>query len=238
MEIPEWIKKMQDAQAQGKNPLVHVEPTIGYWIFLFLFAFAVAGLCEELLKYYLVDRKVAREQQQSTDIQALLTYSMAGALGFSCMENGLYSLMASFNKDLTSSPVLNLAVISLIRSAFATPFHVLTACLIGIRVIERDIFSAPHAWYDIIAWPVFFHGLFDYLAILLGVLLPDQTGEIIGFSLQLGVALTLVWLTRRWIHALPQPPQRREDNRPLIGSHRSFYSQVPQSYSSAPRDLV
>jgi len=136
----------------------------------FLVSFFVAGLCEESLKYFIVQR-YRTLHIQSHSMKNVVLYGTFGALGFSALENWGYTLQGGSNWGL-------LIFIAVTRIMYGTTLHTLTGTLIGIGVAKRDFVNERlplgsgcgasfKTWLRIIAVPILIHGLFDFQAFLL-----------------------------------------------------------------------
>lgn len=83
---------------------------------------------------------------------------MMPALGFSTIENMVYLLGQSDDLSWSHVPLWYATFVALARICFSTPFHCMTAYLIGMKIIRRDFLQERIKWITIMCYPVFFHG--------------------------------------------------------------------------------
>jgi RsiW-degrading membrane proteinase PrsW (M82 family) len=177
---------------------------------IFINSFLVAGLCEEGLKFVLAT-VYRRLRPELRSFRAILFYGTLGPLGFAASENLLYLVSNGLtNKDVSSG--LTLSVMRVL-----IPLHPMTGYLITLGVIERDFFNQPQLkWLRICAWPIFFHGLFDFGIFLMSAFIDGNQREgetsedaswrvlvyLIAFVLAVlaGLATVIVLTYRRLFH--------------------------------------
>ncbi|KAG6965021.1 hypothetical protein JG687_00005655 [Phytophthora cactorum] len=131
-----------------------VDKTVGYFLFLFCMAFIVAGLVEEFLKYWSGSvpafSALKQRQQRHGALRGMMCHPsrllfyhrphanhafvvflavVAGALGFSVMENSAYSLLAPTFRDKIET--------ALLRSISSAPLHCICGGITGVRMAER-----------------------------------------------------------------------------------------------------
>ncbi|KAI0004025.1 hypothetical protein F4779DRAFT_600633 [Xylariaceae sp. FL0662B] len=128
-----------------------------YWVFMFVFAFGVAGLVEEVLKYSALP--LARRHGRVAHEYNYVVLAAAGALGFSTFENIGFVYAAARAEQSLSELALTLAE----RVLVGSPGHVTGAVLIGLNAALRDFHAQPLSLTQIIGVPVVFHGVFDFM---------------------------------------------------------------------------
>ncbi|KAE9087907.1 hypothetical protein PF010_g19560 [Phytophthora fragariae] len=128
-----------------------LDKTVGYYFFLFGGAYIVAGLVEEFLKYWIVQgRCCCGGSRRGCCIRRLFCcckgkngsvpafsalkqrqqrHVIAGALGFSVMENTGFSLAAATFRNKIETAAL--------RSISSTPLHTICGGITGVRMAER-----------------------------------------------------------------------------------------------------
>ncbi|RYP43290.1 hypothetical protein DL768_010003 [Monosporascus sp. mg162] len=128
-----------------------------YWIFLAVFAFVVAGAVEESLKYYAL--QCARHYGRIAHPKNLFTLAMAAGLGFSTTE-GIGFVYATVQED---QPLGRIVQTAAERVALGPVTHALTAGLIGLNVIRRDLRGERLGFSQVIGNSVLFHGGFNFI---------------------------------------------------------------------------
>lgn len=89
----------------------------------------------------------------------MLLYSIVPALGFSTVENIAYFLSQTSDFSWSNIPIWYAILVALGRICISTPFHCMTAYLIGIGMIRRDILHERLSWKNIMMYPILFHGM-------------------------------------------------------------------------------
>ena len=152
--------------ADPNEVLSAVEPTIGFYLLIFILAYVSAGGCEEGMKYMLVNR-VKRITPGFRDREGYLLYAVAGALGFSTVENIGYA----FN---TLTPWYAVLIGVLTRLLISTPIHVACAYLVGVGVVRREVYGEPLMLWRLLLVPVLLHGSFDFCLMIASVALDPE----------------------------------------------------------------
>jgi len=132
-----------------------------YWMFLPVFCFLAAGLVEEGLKYCVL--LGARRFGKIHTKHNYVVVAGAAALGFATVEN-LAFVYASTQSD-ESLASLTLTVLE--RLAVGISGHMMTAALVAVDVVARDLKKEPKTWWQILWLPVLFHGGFDFALLAL-----------------------------------------------------------------------
>ncbi|ORY61654.1 uncharacterized protein BCR38DRAFT_440811 [Pseudomassariella vexata] len=127
-----------------------------YWVFLLLLAFVFAAVIEECLKYSALI--LARRYGRVIHERNYVTIVMAGALGFSIIEN-IGFVYATVQAGQGAG---QLALTLLERVVIASPMHALGAVVIGINVIRRDVYKHDLNLMHVLGLPVLIHGTFDF----------------------------------------------------------------------------
>ncbi|VEU39026.1 unnamed protein product [Pseudo-nitzschia multistriata] len=151
--------------SDGKNTAQMMKD---YWglnaIFMFVLAFVIAALVEEIVKYYcywtLETPEQVGDRQKSKLSQAnYITIGMvSAALGFACKENMQYVFQSKNVRDEILTLVL--------RSILAV--HPVCAAIQSLGVVKRDIQGDPSSSLGRILFPaILLHGLFDFVELLL-----------------------------------------------------------------------
>jgi hypothetical protein len=135
-------------------------------------AFLVAACTEEALKYFLILR-VRRARPLFADWRGFMLFAVAGALGFSTIENVFYTFSAyeSPSRGTTGSWSEVLAT-ALERVLVSSPIHCLCALLTSMGVARRDGFGVKLPLWRVLGLPVFVHGGFDCALMLLAATSP------------------------------------------------------------------
>jgi RsiW-degrading membrane proteinase PrsW (M82 family) len=132
-----------------------------YWMFLPVFCFLAAGLVEEGLKYCVL--LGARRFGKIHTKHNYVVVAGAAALGFATVEN-LAFVYASTQSD-ESLASLTLTVLE--RLAVGISGHMMTAALVAVDVVARDLKKEPKTWWQILWLPVLFHGGLDFALLAL-----------------------------------------------------------------------
>ena len=192
-EVVKWLLQQGRANAsdveEASDPFAFLSKTAGFFIFIFLVAFIVAGCVEEAMKYALTVR-IKRVTPGFADRSGFLLYAVTAALGFSTLENIGYAFQvtAPFYAVL-----LNIAS----RILISTPLHLGCGYLTGIGVVRRDVYGEPLPLWRIMGLPVLLHGGFDFFLILAASLMADDW-PLLGVELAIvAVAFTSIGLAIR-----------------------------------------
>ena len=182
--------------------LAVIDPTPGFFLLLFVLAYISAGGCEEGMKYVLTNR-VKRVTPGFRDREGYLLYAVAGALGFSTVENVGYAFQ-------TVTPWYAVMIGVLTRMVISTPIHVACAYLVGVGVVRREVYGERLPLWRILALPVLLHGSFDFSLLLFGVTLEPDTVTLLlvecGVIAVTAMALLVVVRMERRHIAGPPPP--------------------------------
>jgi RsiW-degrading membrane proteinase PrsW (M82 family) len=123
--------------------------------------FFLAGLIEELLKYFVL-WEFAYSKREFNQIADGVFYGVTLALGFSLVENGLYFY------QLSSTPIIIFASTSFIRGIATMLLHITTAGYIGYGLGKMK-FTVGHNKSIILRFlflAILLHGLFNVLVLL------------------------------------------------------------------------
>ena len=187
------------------------------WAFNSLFAFGMAGLVEETLKYlpiaYARRRGTAEHKQRRT--RAYIDYALAGALSFGVVENMAF-LYASCEKGHETGPKLVLTLFE--RMAVGSLGHLLVASLTALRAIRRDYYGDRLSWWDVVGPSIILHGTFDFVALAFSALEgnvgwihpTDVQNTTAMFGLLTGLMVVAAWQVRRDWKALDDHDRRRK----------------------------
>jgi len=137
------------------NSNINLEQDFGFYLCIFLFSFVVAGGVEEALKYFVINR-VTRIKPGYRSVIGYKIIAIAAALGFTVMEN------IGFQLIYRSEDYFELFLNAIARLFCSTPMHVACSLLIGLRVIQRDIFKQQFTIFGVLKWSIFFHGNFNF----------------------------------------------------------------------------
>ena len=199
----EAMKQSQsgDQQQQLEQLLSSVELTPGVYVLLFIIAYISAGLVEESMKYVLTSR-ISRVTPGYRDKRGFLLYAVAGAVGFSTIENIGYSFQ-------TLSPWWQVLLGVAVRVFISSPVHVACALLVGIGVVRREVFGQRVPLWRILCLPVLLHGSFDFFLMLGAVLLPSDGWELLVVEIVVVVVIAVLLVTALVIekrHIAGEPP--------------------------------
>lgn len=162
-----------------------------YWIFLFIFAFVLAGLLEEGFKYCAI--MGARKYGKISHDRDFVIVAIAAALGFATVENVAFVYATCKARE---SPQ-RLALTVLERVAVGAPLHSMGAALIAINVVARDIKHQSVTLIQVLQQPVVLHGTFDF--VLFGV--SAYNGHVgwvhprEGFTVYLALGIVVTFLS-------------------------------------------
>jgi len=186
-----------NATGMGANELdseKNVEESTGRIVlYCFFEAFFVAALCEESLKYILVDSFPGHKNARTG--YSIIVLATAGALGFATLENIGYV----FSDASTAS-----LVVAGMRAILAVPLHASTGMIIGYYIAQRAMERQPYPVYKIMFWPLLVHGVYDCLLML--ALAISREGKYIGILgfLALLVPATSFAVIYRKVSRLPE----------------------------------
>ena len=128
-----------------------------YWVFLLIFCFVMAGVLEEALKYLALTG--ARKYGKVVQERDYITIPVAAAVGFATIEN----IAFAYGAYKSGEGPIRLAMTVLERTVFGIPGHAMTAVLIGLNVLARDVRQEPMHMWRVLLEPILFHGCFDFM---------------------------------------------------------------------------
>jgi RsiW-degrading membrane proteinase PrsW (M82 family) len=104
---------------------------------LFSLAYAIqsyffAGFCEELIKYFTINRLGA--SVMTSDWRSFAVYGVCTGCGFAMAENLLYTLSGGYGTAIA-------------RAFTAVPFHCTTGCLLGLGIAKRRHMQKDLPWW-------------------------------------------------------------------------------------------
>lgn len=147
--------------AQYQNILQRGLEAVGTFSITTVLIFLLAGLIEELLKYFVL-WEFAYSKTEFNQIADGVFYGVTLALGFSLVENGLYFY------QLSSAPIIIFGSIALIRGIATMLLHITTAGYIGYGLGKMK-FTAGHnksIVFKFLFLAILLHGLFNVLILL------------------------------------------------------------------------
>ena len=169
-EVAKWLLQQGGTTVtdggDASDPFAFLSKTAGFFIFIFLVAFVVAGCVEESMKYALTIR-IKRVTPGFADRTGFLLYAVTAALGFSTLENIGYAFQVT-------TPALAVLLNVASRVLISTPLHIGCGYLTGIGVVRRDVYGEPLPLWRIMGLPVLLHGGFDFFLILAASLMADD----------------------------------------------------------------
>ena len=187
------------------------------WVFNGVFAFGMAGLVEETLKYLPIAyarRRGTAEQRQRRN-RAYIDYALAGALSFGVVEN-IGFLYAACEQGHETGPKLVLTLFE--RMVVGSLGHLLVASLTALRAIRRDYYGDRLSWWAVVGPSVILHGTFNFMAITFSALEGNvgwihptgvrNTTAMLG--LLTGLVATTAWQVRRDWKALDDRDRQRK----------------------------
>ncbi|KAJ9646208.1 hypothetical protein H2204_000871 [Knufia peltigerae] len=188
--------KIKDAAHRAKRR--EMSSRWSYRFFLVIFCFVMAGVIEEGLKYLAL--MCASRYGTVTHDRDYLVIPAAAGVGFATIENIAYVYGSYENNE---SP-LKLAITILERTLVGIPGHSMTAALIGVNVLARDVRGIPMSLPQILGVLVLFHGCSDLVLFLasayegnVGWVHPRKTSTIcVGLGLVIGIQAVLAGLLR------------------------------------------
>ncbi|KAH0844592.1 hypothetical protein AYO21_08520 [Fonsecaea monophora] len=158
-----------------------------YWVFMMLFAFVVAGLVEESIKYIAITTMLGWAQRSShgagdvINDRDYMTVAVAAALGFATVENMTFLAGAARQRKDSGGSGSSagggaIALLTAVeRAVIGTPGHCMTAAMIGANMLVRarhdslgkggqhsTLASILTTW-SILRDPVLFHGCFNFM---------------------------------------------------------------------------
>ncbi|OQR94256.1 hypothetical protein ACHHYP_01550 [Achlya hypogyna] len=192
-DIMDQYAKYSDAHPLATSTEIlshlHFKQTLGFFVFVFLLAFVVAGVVEEYVKYWLVKGRCCIASGLCTPLASphvvdpfytILCFAAAG-VGFATCENAGYAFTQGTLEGRLQTAAL--------RSLLATPLHVLCTSLTGMQVVALELRRAEAPETDgrrttcqalattlhCILPAVVLHGLYDFQTFLCSALLPEAS---------------------------------------------------------------
>uniref|UniRef100_A0A7S1CDW0 PrsW family intramembrane metalloprotease n=1 Tax=Bicosoecida sp. CB-2014 TaxID=1486930 RepID=A0A7S1CDW0_9STRA len=158
-------------------------PTLNVYVFLLLTSYITAGTTEEVAKAMILRFAVCPSRPmcvQGPDERAhartTLLYMVAGAVGFSTVENIMYTWGALLSGGADDAVFWQVLVQGLVRALVALPTHTLCAGMTAARLVHRDREQrtlpnplAAHGWLWVLFPAIFVHGTYDAQAMVLSV---------------------------------------------------------------------
>ncbi|KAK6376068.1 hypothetical protein LTS17_007319 [Exophiala oligosperma] len=166
--------KIKDAAHRAKRR--EMSSRWSYRFFLVIFCFVMAGVIEEGLKYLAL--MCASRYGTVTHDRDYLVIPAAAGVGFATIENIAYVYGSYENNE---SP-LKLAITILERTLVGIPGHSMTAALIGVNVLARDVRGIPMSLPQILGVLVLFHGCSDLVLFLAKPALQSNLYKQINFE--------------------------------------------------------
>lgn len=183
------------------------EPTqsFGLYAFLLLTAFVTAATTEEIAKAMILRFAVCpskpccvQEHEERINPRTTLLYLVAGAVGFSTIENILYTWGGTLTQ---ATPFLVVLVQGLVRALVALPTHTLCAGMTAARLVHRDrqLRELPNprdapSWLWVLFPAIFVHGTYDAQAMVLSVALDGVVDDVAGLVIILVTSLLMLFL--------------------------------------------
>eukprot|EP00470_Lotharella_oceanica_P006011 CAMPEP_0170176964 /NCGR_PEP_ID=MMETSP0040_2-20121228/9709_1 /TAXON_ID=641309 /ORGANISM="Lotharella oceanica, Strain CCMP622" /LENGTH=417 /DNA_ID=CAMNT_0010419437 /DNA_START=145 /DNA_END=1398 /DNA_ORIENTATION=- len=178
---PKTMKQLRGGQANTQ--FIH-EHIVQLLIFTFLNGFLVAAASEEFTKYLVVNGCWLPHPLRTP--KAVIIAYVAGALGFSTMENVEYAFGAHPTQGLDTFE--SQLFLLFIRSVL--PVHAICAALQANKAIQRDFENIQTPILRLLAPAVALHGLFDFILMFLTfVFMGYKTG--MGSNGETAVMFTL-----------------------------------------------
>lgn len=161
-----------------------IDKTFGFYAFIFILSYVVAGLCEETMKYSIVKR-IKRNRPVLQDYDVYLFYAFAPALGFSTIENLGYAVISS-----------GAAVTAIERIFVSTPLHLLCGHITALQLVRKEVFGEKLNYFQMIWRSVLLHGTFDLALFFVMVSNPDVAEQLTspaeGVSIIVAIVLLVV----------------------------------------------
>lgn len=204
------------------QPASYVTMDINLLLFLFCSAYVTAATIEEVAKVAIVRYACcptrpccAQHVTQRVHARTTLLYMLAGAIGFSTIENIGYT----FGSVIGPTAVYDgwaIAIQALVRALVSLPVHILCAALTASRLVRRDrekrelpnpAEAKGMMW--VLGPAIAVHGTFNFQAMTLAVALNGMVDEVGGGVLMLGLAILILCMAscaflRQWeTHAEP-----------------------------------
>jgi hypothetical protein len=123
-----------------------------YRVFLLCFAFVMAGLLEEGMKYGAIVG--ARRYGRVVNEHDYIAVGITSALGFAVVELIGFVYAAHKQKETLTRFVMTI----LERIIFGLPTHAMMTTLVAINVIRRDVRHEPMTLWQVLQEPVLYHG--------------------------------------------------------------------------------
>eukprot|EP01029_Cantina_marsupialis_P031851 TRINITY_DN9287_c0_g1_i1.p1 TRINITY_DN9287_c0_g1~~TRINITY_DN9287_c0_g1_i1.p1 ORF type:complete len:399 (-),score=68.87 TRINITY_DN9287_c0_g1_i1:264-1460(-) len=128
--------------------------------FQFLRAFFMASMCEEALKYIMVNLNVGKCNKCALspikEARLYIVYYVTVCLAFAVTENFSYVFLSSLN-------IVQSFATAYIRNIFAAPLHVMCGLYQAFMLIRRDYYDGTKNILLIMSPAWFIHGLYDFI---------------------------------------------------------------------------
>jgi RsiW-degrading membrane proteinase PrsW (M82 family) len=144
--------------------------TPGFFIALFLYNFCVAAPVEQFFKYW-VASKIKQHRPHERNPRIYVYYIIAAAIGFSVISSWLWIVQ---EENVGSAMVTAVA-----RTFVDCPFHVVTAWLIAIQVIKRDVYNQPRTWVQCVGPSIAVQGALETVTELIDALWSTEIGVVL-----------------------------------------------------------
>lgn len=194
-QAPEYLNEFTranvvDLSDEEKRRRAEMASKWQYFAFLFVFAFGLAGLTEEVLKYSAII--LARQWGTVETERQYLQGAIAATLGFSTVEN--IGFVYAARKEIRGM----LAVTVLERIALGMPAHALSGCLLALGTIRRDLRKESMGLAQLLWCPIAYHGLWDFMLFAIsaangniGWVHPkDRLSLLAGLGVTVGISVT------------------------------------------------
>ena len=143
------------AMEYGVGALIDSSGIANPYFLVFLNSFAVAALCEELVKYFFLRRTTWRSAAFDYQFDAIV-YGVSVSLGFAALENVMYVMQSGFETGL-------------LRAVTSVPGHAIFGVFMG---CHYGLARSAHEWGDsrtenrelfrAMLVPVLLHGFYDF----------------------------------------------------------------------------
>lgn len=178
--------------------LSSIHKSFGYFAFLFFMAYVIAALVEESIKWGVVRCRCPRPCCISVLARtagvnhpmSIVVYVLAGALGFSTIENIVFSCGSHI--VIPDQSVADKFLNCMERVLFAVPVHSICAGLTGVQLVRKE-FVGDVEWIMVLVPAIIVHGTFDFQSFLVGALVESEMMQLILTSLNCAVVLVGSW---------------------------------------------
>ena len=147
---------------------------------LFSFAFIVAAMVEEYMKY-LVVKRMARDPNFNQVYDGII-YGITGALGFATLENIFYVLGGGSDSQF---------LIAFVRGILAVPMHAVTGGIIGYLYANNIYLGKRSEATKLLKLPILIHGTYNFNFLLFSYLF-EREDLLLFLSLFLNALLLVI----------------------------------------------